>query len=71
MNDTLTIQVNGDTREVPQGLNVTQLLEHLGLLANRLAIERNLQILPRREWGTTLVSSGDKFEIVHLVGGGG
>ena len=71
MNDTLTIQVNGDTREVPQGLNVTELLEHLGLIANRLAIERNLQILPRREWGTTLVSSGDKFEIVHLVGGGG
>jgi thiamine biosynthesis protein ThiS len=71
MNDTLTIQVNGDTREVPQGLNVTQLLEHLGLLTSRLAIERNLQILPRREWGTTLVSSGDKFEIVHLVGGGG
>lgn len=71
MNDTLTIQVNGDTREVPLGLNVTQLLEHLGLMANRLAIERNLQILPRREWGTTLVCSGDKFEIVHLVGGGG
>jgi len=71
MNDTLTIQVNGDTREVPLGLNVTQLLEHLGLMANRLAIERNLQILPRREWGTTLVSRGDKFEIVHLVGGGG
>ena len=71
MNDTLTIQVNGDTREVPQGLNVTELLEHLGLIANRLAIERNFQILPRREWGTTLVSSGDKLEIVHLVGGGG
>jgi thiamine biosynthesis protein ThiS len=67
----LTIQVNGDAREVPQGLNVTQLLEHLGLLANRLAIERNLQILPRPEWGTTLVSNGDTFEIVHLVGGGG
>jgi thiamine biosynthesis protein ThiS len=71
MNDTLTIQVNGDTREVPQGLNVAQLLEHLGLMANRLAIERNLQILPRREWGTTPVSGGDKFEIVQLVGGGG
>jgi sulfur carrier protein len=70
MSDKLTIQVNGDTREIPPGLNVTQLVEHLGLAANRLAIERNLQILPRREWGTTLVSSGDKFEIVHLVGGG-
>jgi len=70
MSDKLTIQVNGEPREVPQGLNVTQLVEYLGLTANRLAIERNLQILPRREWGITQVSSGDKFEIVHLVGGG-
>jgi sulfur carrier protein len=70
MSDTLTIQVNGEAREVPSGMNVTQLLEHLGLIANRLAVERNLQILPRREWATTQVSTGDKFEIVHLVGGG-
>lgn len=70
MSDQLTIQVNGEPREVPKGLNVTQLVEHLGLTANRLAIERNLQILPRREWGTTPVAGGDKFEIVHLVGGG-
>jgi thiamine biosynthesis protein ThiS len=70
LSETVIIQVNGDTREVPQGLNVTQLVEHLGLSANRLAVERNLQILPRREWETTQVSSGDKFEIVHLVGGG-
>jgi thiazole synthase len=70
LSETVTIQVNGETREVPHGLNVTQLLQHLGLLANRLAVERNLQILPSREWETTRVSTGDKFEIVHLVGGG-
>jgi thiamine biosynthesis protein ThiS len=70
MSETLTIQVNGEAREVPQGLNVTQLVAHLGLTANRLAIERNLAILPRRDWERTVVSGGDKFEIVHLVGGG-
>lgn len=70
MSETVTIKVNGDPREVPGGLNVAQLLAHLGLTANRLAIERNLEIVPRGQWGTTLVSSGDQFEIVHLVGGG-
>ena len=66
----VTIQVNGEPREVPNGLNVTQLVDQLGLTANRLAIERNLEIVPRGRWGTTPVSSGDRFEIVHLVGGG-
>ena len=40
----VTIQVNGEPREVPKGLNVTELVAHLGLTANRLAIERNLEI---------------------------
>jgi sulfur carrier protein len=70
MSEMVTIQVNGDTRQVPKGLNVTQLVEQLGLTANRLAIERNLEIVPRSRWATTLVSGGDRFEIVHLVGGG-
>jgi len=70
MSEMLTIQVNGEPREVPKGLNVTELVEHLGLTANRLAIERNLELLPRAQWGTTAVSGNDRFEIVHLVGGG-
>lgn len=64
------IQVNGEPREIPKGLNVAQLVAHLGLTANRLAIERNLEIVARGQWGTTPVSGGDRFEIVHLVGGG-
>ena len=70
MSDMVTIQVNGEPREVPKGLNVTELVAHLGLPANRLAIERNLELLPRAHWGTTVVSGNDRFEIVHLVGGG-
>jgi thiamine biosynthesis protein ThiS len=70
MSEMMTIQVNGEPREVPKGLNVTELVAHLGLTANRLAIERNLELLPRVLWGTTVVSGNDRFEIVHLVGGG-
>ena len=70
MSEMVTIQVNGEPREIPKGLNVAQLVVHLGLTANRLAIERNLEIVARGQWGTTQVTAGDQFEIVHLVGGG-
>lgn len=70
MSEMVTIEVNGEPREVPKGLSVNELIAHLGLTANRLAIERNLELLPRARWGTTVVSGNDRFEIVHLVGGG-
>lgn len=66
----IQIIVNGEKREVPPGLGVPGLLSHLALPADRVAIERNLEILPRSQWGTTVVRAGDRFEIVHLVGGG-
>jgi sulfur carrier protein len=66
----IQIVVNGETREVPEGLGVTALLTHLGLPADRVAIERNLEILPRSQWVKTAVRPGDRYEIVHLVGGG-
>lgn len=64
------IVVNGEAREVPEGLGVPALLSHLGLPAERVAIERNLEILPRSAWPATTVQAGDRYEIVHLVGGG-
>ena len=66
----MRIEINGDAREVPEGLNVAALLEHLQLNPGRVAIERNLEILPRSAWGATAVATGDRFEIVHFVGGG-
>ena len=66
----IQIIVNGESREVPGGLGVSALLTHLGLPADRVAIERNLEILPRTQWGATTVQPGDRYEIVHLVGGG-
>jgi len=70
MTDTVRIIVNGEPREIPAGLTVAALVSHLGLPANRLAIERNLDILPRDAWSKTGVSAADRYEIVHLVGGG-
>ena len=70
MSNAITIQVNGEGREVPAGANVLALLEQLGLNAGRVAIEYNLQILPKTKWEETKVSAGDRFEIVQFVGGG-
>jgi thiamine biosynthesis protein ThiS len=66
----MTITINGERREIPEGLNVTALLDHLGMSNKRVAIERNLDILPRGQWQGTQVESGDSFEIVQFVGGG-
>ena len=66
----IRVVINGDAREVPAGLGVTGLLVHLGLPQDRVAIERNREILPRLLWAGTSVEPGDCFEIVHLVGGG-
>ena len=66
----MNITINGETRDVPEELNVAALLAHLGLASERIAIERNLEILPRPQWEATRVQAGDRYEIVHLVGGG-
>ena len=66
----MTITVNGERHDVPDGLTVTALLDHLHLNSGRVAIERNRVILPRSRWSETLVESADSFEIVQLVGGG-
>jgi thiamine biosynthesis protein ThiS len=70
MSASMQVHVNGEAQEVPAGLTVSALLSYLKLNAERVAIERNLEILPRPHWGETQVQPGDRFEIVHLVGGG-
>jgi len=66
----MKITINGELREIPDGLSVEALLQHLEMTAERVAIERNLDILPRAKWQETPVQPDDRFEIVHLVGGG-
>lgn len=66
----MQVTINGERREIPDGLTVVALLEHLGMKAERVAIERNLDVLPRARWVETRVQAEDSFEIVQLVGGG-
>jgi len=70
MSDAIGVVINGEPKEVPAGLSVAELLAHLGMTAGRVAVERNLNIVPRTEWAATQVTADDRFEIVHLVGGG-
>ncbi len=65
-----TISVNGETRAATPGATVIDLLRDLGLDSGRVAIERNLEILPRDKWLATQVEPGDRYEIVQFVGGG-
>jgi thiamine biosynthesis protein ThiS len=66
----VSIQVNGDEREVPAGLHVAALLEHLELHPRMVVVERNGDILRREALDATPVEPGDRFELVHFVGGG-
>jgi thiamine biosynthesis protein ThiS len=66
----MTVLINGQSQEVPSGLTVAALLEHMGMKPERVAIERNLDILPRARWDETRVEPRDSFEIVQFVGGG-
>ena len=68
--DTLGIRVNGEHRRVPSGLTVSQMVNELGLDPMRVAVERNLEIVPRSTLCQVCVEDGDDYEIVHFVGGG-
>jgi thiamine biosynthesis protein ThiS len=70
MEASLAITVNGENRVAPHGATVADLLQDLNLPAGRVAIERNLEILPRPQWTQTTIQPGDRYEIVHFVGGG-
>ena len=66
----MQIQVNGERREVDSGLSIAALLKQLELDPRYLAVERNLELVPRREHANTLLTDGDRVEVVTLVGGG-
>jgi thiamine biosynthesis protein ThiS len=66
----ITIQINGEQREIPAGLTVASLLRQLQFPVDRVAVERNLEIVPRNRWDATAIEPGDRLEVVHFVGGG-
>ena len=66
----LEIRVNGEHRRVPEGYSVAQMLSELGLDPLRVAVERNLEVVPRASLSEVPVEDGDVYEVVHFVGGG-
>ena len=65
-----SILVNGQPEEIPEGSTLAALLAQLKLSPDRVAVERNLDIVPRDQWDSTRLVAGDRLEIVHFVGGG-
>jgi thiamine biosynthesis protein ThiS len=70
VDQSLGIRVNGAHRRVTDGISIAKMLSELGLDPQRVAVERNLAIIPRSTLGEVCVEDGDDFEIVHFVGGG-
>jgi thiamine biosynthesis protein ThiS len=63
------LTINGEER-TEAAASIAQLVARLGLDGRKVAVERNLAIVPRSLWGETALSEGDRIEIVHFVGGG-
>lgn len=66
----IEVQINGVAQQLPAGLSLAQLLVHLQLQERRLAIEYNLDVVPRSEYAELRLQQGDRLEIVHAIGGG-
>jgi thiazole synthase len=66
----LGIRVNGEHRRVPSGVSIAAMLNEIGVDPAKVAVERNLEIVPRGAFAEIVVEEGDRLEIVHFVGGG-
>jgi thiamine biosynthesis protein ThiS len=66
----MQIELNGQVREVPDGFTVAALLHDLEIAQPHVAVERNLEVVPRARHAETVLQAGDRLEVVTLVGGG-
>ncbi|RZO69126.1 MAG: sulfur carrier protein ThiS [Parvularculaceae bacterium] len=66
----MKITLNGETRELEGPLSIAELTTRLTLDPRKVAVERNLEIVPKSAFGDTMLADGDRLEIVHFVGGG-
>jgi len=69
----MKLRINGEDRDFsgsPAPLTLAALVETLGMKSDRVAVELNLDIVPRDRWAATALNDGDRLEIVHFVGGG-
>lgn len=66
----LSVTVNGEPRRIAAGGSIAAMLRELSIDPARVAVERNLTIVPRSTFDAVQVEDGDQYEIVHFVGGG-
>jgi thiamine biosynthesis protein ThiS len=66
----MRIEFNGEPREAADGISVAELLEQLKISPRHVAVELNLEVVPRERHGETVLREGDRLEVVTLVGGG-
>ncbi len=66
----ISLTVNGDSMQVEAGLTVAGLIARLELDTRKVAVERNLEIVPRSTYAQVRLEAGDRLEIVHFIGGG-
>ena len=66
----MNIYLNGEARQVPDNCSAAQLVEELGLGGKRIAMEVNMEIVPRSSYADATLRADDKVEIVHAIGGG-
>jgi sulfur carrier protein len=66
----MELVINGKSEQLPDGINAAQLIEHLGLGGQRVAMEVNREIVPRSDFEQRILQTGDHVEIVRAIGGG-
>jgi sulfur carrier protein len=66
----MRIQLNGRDHELSGNISLAKLVEQLGLDVRKVAVERNLEIVPRSAYAATVLHEGDRLELVNFVGGG-
>ncbi len=70
MSEAITIELNGEQRQLPADSTIANLLVQLGLTGRRVAVEVNLEIIPRSGYGGHMLNAGDRVEVVQAIGGG-
>ena len=66
----MRVTINGEERRFDRPLTVDQMLGEMGLDSRKVAVERNLELVPKSQYGAVTVEDSDRFEIVHFIGGG-
>jgi sulfur carrier protein len=70
MSTSIDVVINGQPRKIEDGTTILVLLDQLGLGDKRVAVERNREIVPRAQHGSTILVADDRLELVTFVGGG-